>query len=316
MSTSSIRCGIVGTGAFAYTHAEAISINKEFVIAGAVDTDAARRAEFAKRNGGKAHASVDALLNQEEIDIAVICAPDHTHAAIATELLRHKNAPRLVIVEKPLCTSRQQMRELETLPQGLLQKIVIDHTRRFNPGVRRIRDLIASGKLGDLQSVRWRYYAGWLHVGVHFIDLLRMFFGDMTCISAQKQGIDRFSEDPLLGVDLRSQRFPAAQIHMDGISEHPYKIFDGEFFFSAGRIRMDWNEVFIDTAGDVFAGTPRLVHAEHFTIQSPLESLQVLYASSAAFLRNGNTEIFDIAGFSQARGTMDVLFSAREAAGL
>jgi predicted dehydrogenase len=56
--------------------------------------------------------------------------------------------------------------------------LVINHNRRFNPNYRRLRDLVAEGKLGELSSGTIRWGNGRLgNVGTHMLDALAMLTG-------------------------------------------------------------------------------------------------------------------------------------------
>jgi len=192
----------------------------------------------------------------------------------------------------------------------------VDHSRRFLPGFQKLQRMIQARELGELLSVHWRYYAGWLRNGVHIVDLLRMLFGECTCLAANVKCVDRYPHDPLLDVTLKSERFPKASILLEGVPEHPYQILEGECFFTGGRLRVHFDDVFIDRLKPGYAGAKSLEFDEHMKAESALDALKNLYAAGAAFLIKGERQALDSANLAEARATMQILFDARTKANL
>lgn len=309
MKKKFLRCGIIGTGTFAAVHAAAIKSCDADFVAG-YDIDSLHVQKFVSAWGGEVAESLNALLH-ESLDLVIIATPNETHADFVRLMCTHPDAPRMAIVEKPLCTSWAELDDLQKVAASAKTAIIVDHTRRFNAGFVRLQNLIASNSLGNLLSARWRYYAGWLHTGVHAVDTLRMLIGDLQCLHANKKAVDRFPDDPLLDVKLKALKFPQAEVLLEGVVEHPYKVFEADLTFSKGRIRIDWEDVFIDRAQETAFGTPQLLFDEHFKVESTEESMENLYEMSRDFLHGKDRHILDIAGFDMARGTMEVLFDAQ-----
>ncbi len=311
----SLRAAIIGTGSFSTSHAAALAASPDITLAGACDIDPVRLAAFGKEWKCEEYATWEKLLEHESPDIVTIATPDETHARMIKDVASHTHAPRLIIVEKPLCMSEEELRDLEASIPTVKTMIVVEHSRRFNAGFMELRTLIESGELGTFTGGLWHYYAGWFHVGVHAVDTLRMLLGELQCVSAKKQSVDRYEQDPLLRAELKSVQFPEAEIILEGIPEHPYKIFEAELRFSKGRIRIQWENIAIDRAEqDTYA--PALFQSETKKAEPIEKALSRLYSISAALLSKNDTKLLDIAGFAEARGTMDILFEAKRLASL
>lgn len=82
-----------------------------------------------------------------DIDLVVIATPSFTHFELARASIA---AGKHVLVMKPLTTRADQAEELCALAerQGVL--VAVDHTFVFTPAVRKMRDLIDRGEVGDL----------------------------------------------------------------------------------------------------------------------------------------------------------------------
>src|SRR5947208_6130516 len=87
------------------------------------------------------------LLTSPEIDAVAVVTPVSTHfdlAKVALENGKH------VFIEKPFTSTTQQAEELIELAERKNLRIMVDHTFLFTGAVRKIRQLIEEGALGDL----------------------------------------------------------------------------------------------------------------------------------------------------------------------
>ena len=87
------------------------------------------------------------LLDNPEIDAIAIATPVHAHYELA---LRALQAGKHVLVEKPMTsTSEQAIRLIDEAKRRNLV-LCVDHTFVYTGAVRRIKELVGSGKLGDI----------------------------------------------------------------------------------------------------------------------------------------------------------------------
>lgn len=144
-------------------------------------------------------ASSDELLRLAGIDAVVIATPNHTHFEIARQALL---AGKHVVVDKPLTVTAAQARELKDLAHDRSLILSAFHNRRWDADFLTLRALIASGQLGELQSLesnfdryrpevrpRWREQAGegaglWYDLGPHLLDQALQLFGRPVSIEA------------------------------------------------------------------------------------------------------------------------------------
>jgi predicted dehydrogenase len=87
------------------------------------------------------------LINDPQIDAVVIATPVSTHFELAMSALK---AGKHVLVEKPLAARSDQARKLVDEAAARKLVLLVDHTFVYTDAVRKIRDLIASGQLGDI----------------------------------------------------------------------------------------------------------------------------------------------------------------------
>src|SRR6266571_3179437 len=87
------------------------------------------------------------LLTSPQIDAVAVVTPVGTHFELAKVALENG---KHVFVEKPFTATTQQAEELIELADRKNLRIMVDHTFLFTGAVRKIRQLIEEGVLGDL----------------------------------------------------------------------------------------------------------------------------------------------------------------------
>jgi predicted dehydrogenase len=89
----------------------------------------------------------DRMLLSPDVDAVAIATPLSTHYPLAKAALE---AGKHVFVEKPMTTTSAQARELIALAQRKKLTLMVDHTFVYTGAVRKMRELITGGDLGDL----------------------------------------------------------------------------------------------------------------------------------------------------------------------
>jgi predicted dehydrogenase len=87
------------------------------------------------------------VLNATDIDAIAVVTPVWTHFELSKKALENG---KHVFVEKPFTTTAAQAEELIELAQRKKLTIMVDHTFLFTGAVRKIRQLVDDGTLGDL----------------------------------------------------------------------------------------------------------------------------------------------------------------------
>lgn len=87
------------------------------------------------------------ILKNNEIDLVCIATPTSSHFTLAKAAIE---AGKHVLIEKPICQTSDQAKQLNNLATAHNVKIFVDHTFIFAPAVQQIADQVESGALGDL----------------------------------------------------------------------------------------------------------------------------------------------------------------------
>jgi predicted dehydrogenase len=96
----------------------------------------------------RVYEDLDLLLTGESPDFVDIASPPAYHAGAARAALE---AGAHVLVEKPLCLNRDDLRQLRSLAHSRGRLLFCVHNWKHSPVYRRAFDLIAAGRLGELR---------------------------------------------------------------------------------------------------------------------------------------------------------------------
>jgi predicted dehydrogenase len=159
------RAAIVGTGAIATSHAEAVRAEGDRIeLVAVVDVDEARAAAFAQQWGVPGvHGDLEALLDAEELDVVFVCTPPRSHVPLALEALA---ADVHVLVEKPPALSLSEIDTLIAAERTSAGRVATVFQHRFGPAAIRLRRMVAEGLLG--RSLVAKSDTLWYRDGAYF----------------------------------------------------------------------------------------------------------------------------------------------------
>ena len=102
--------------------------------------------------------SYSEALRDEAIQAVAIATPAETHGFMVREALL---AGKDVLVEKPLCLSAEQGRELVDLARKCGRILMVGHLLWYHPAVLKLHELVETGELGRIQYI----YSNRLNLG-------------------------------------------------------------------------------------------------------------------------------------------------------
>jgi len=188
-----LRVGIQGAGWVSGEHIKAYKNNPNcqvVAISSRKLSSAQGKAQEAGLTDAKCLTDYDALL--KEVDVVSICTPQHLHA---DETVRAANAGKHILIEKPICTSLEELKAMRDAVRKNKVKTLAGFVLRWNPLFETIKAMIADDALGnvyyveaDYQSHLGGWWSGWETVrpkeigvssfitsGVHAVDAMRWF---------------------------------------------------------------------------------------------------------------------------------------------
>jgi predicted dehydrogenase len=87
------------------------------------------------------------LIRNPAVDAVIIATPVSSHFDLAIEALKEN---KHVLVEKPLTASSAQAKKLIEESERRKKVLLVDHTFTYTGAVRKMRELVTSGQLGDI----------------------------------------------------------------------------------------------------------------------------------------------------------------------
>jgi predicted dehydrogenase len=218
------------------THARAYHSHPDFQLSAVVDTNADSLTKFQQVwDVPRVYTSPGELCESEWLDVVSVCSPDRFHYQQSIDLLKSQARPKVLLIEKPVCTEPEQLERLRSLASECGTTVAVNHTRRYDPAHREAAHLIQSGMFGRLVSGRCDYYGGWLHNATHVVDTLRMLLNDEpTVISSKVSGTGKPGDEDL-DVTLL---FGGAEVRIEAFDERHYQLFQSELRFERGIVRL------------------------------------------------------------------------------
>jgi predicted dehydrogenase len=189
--------GLIGCGAIGEFRAQALKQTPKAELKQVVDALPERSAAFAARFGVRAAATIDDLLASPGIDAVIVSTPPNLHREHCEKALR---AGKHVLCEKPLASTVDDCYRIVKTAAACGKTLATGFNYRFYPAVVKARELIADGRIGEVDHVK--SFAGhpggpefthrWVHDatimgggalmdnGIHAADLTLHFLGEIV----------------------------------------------------------------------------------------------------------------------------------------
>ncbi|HIE52740.1 MAG TPA: Gfo/Idh/MocA family oxidoreductase [Armatimonadetes bacterium] len=144
-----MRVGIIGSGGWASRYGVALqnSTKAELVaVAGG-----SRAPAYAERFGLRLEESVESLCAAPDLDLVIVACPHGFHAQYSIAAL---DQGKHVLVEKPMATTVEDCDRMIEAAQRNRVKLMVAHSRRYFPLVRKAKELLDAGEIGPILMMR------------------------------------------------------------------------------------------------------------------------------------------------------------------
>lgn len=170
MTARKIRLGMIGGGIGSMIgdmHRLASAHAGFELVAGVLSSTKARADESAAKAGiapERSYATFAEMAEREAvrkdgIEAVAILTPNHLHAPAARAFME-KGVH--IVCEKPMTANLAEAEELVALARARNAAFIVTHSYTGFPMVRRAREIVAAGTLGEIRSVRSTYLQGWM----------------------------------------------------------------------------------------------------------------------------------------------------------
>jgi len=152
-----IGVGFIGFGLIGKRHVLDFQLQPDVDLVAVAETHRGRREEATSLMGtsAKGYGDFRALLDQRSVDAVVVSTPDHWHALMTMMACA---AGKDVYVEKPLTLFVREGRWMIEVAKRHQRIVQVGTQQRSGPHYQRARELIRSGYLGPVSSVRMAAY--------------------------------------------------------------------------------------------------------------------------------------------------------------
>lgn len=134
-------------------HARCLSEMPEAELLAIADASEARGRDLAEMYGCRSYTDHVAMLNSEKPDAVVIAVPTPLHLQVALDAIE---AGCHVLIEKPLACDALEAQTIIERARANDVRLAVGHVERFNPAVRKLKEIMDEGTLGRILSVSAR----------------------------------------------------------------------------------------------------------------------------------------------------------------
>ena len=154
-----IRWGIVGPGKIARKFASDLLLVDDAEVTAVASRSLERAQEFAEEyNVEHTFGSYDALFQSGTVDVVYIATPHNFHKELSVKALENGIG---VLCEKPMGVNRAEVVEQVNASKQNNAFLMEAMWSRFNPSIRKVKELVDEGVVGDLKYVHadFAFYA-------------------------------------------------------------------------------------------------------------------------------------------------------------
>lgn len=254
---SPVRFGIVGAGAIAQAYAQAFGQSEHVELCATADSRIESAEAMAEANGCAAFQSAGSMIDEMDLDAAIVCTPPITHRDVCCELLSRGIH---VLCEKPLSIDSATAREMIDVAEQNDVVFTMASKFRYVADVTLAKAVVESGLIGEVvmfenvftgrvdMSQRWNsdpaISGGGVLIdnGTHSVDITRYFLGGLSEVQVMEgNNIQDLPVEDTVRMFVRSDSGVLGSIDLSWSvnKEQPYFI---AIYGSAGTLLIGWQE--------------------------------------------------------------------------
>lgn len=154
MDHKDMMIGIVGFGGMGNWHRETIETIEGLSLAGIYDIQEPQVAK-AKELGIHAYESLEAMLQDERIDLILIATPNDVHKSIAIQAMR---AGKHVVSEKPVTLNSSDLQEMIETAEETGRLFTVHQNRRWDEDFLTMKKIFDEQRLGEVFRIESRVH--------------------------------------------------------------------------------------------------------------------------------------------------------------
>ncbi|MDM7950729.1 NAD-dependent epimerase/dehydratase family protein [Hydrogenophaga sp.] len=172
MNNQKLKVGFIGAGYIASWHANALIETGVATLAAVCDPSLKSAKGLAESFGARAYLSLDAMLEQEQLDAVHVLSPPHLHCMQALAAL-HKGCH--VLVEKPFALTPEEAAEMLATSEKVHKLVAVNHNFLALHSYQRLKDALTQGLIGKVHRLEanWHLPLSPLRSGPYGLWMLR-----------------------------------------------------------------------------------------------------------------------------------------------
>lgn len=144
-----IDVAVIGAGNMGKNHARTYSELEGVKLVAIADVSENAK-QLAEKFGCRYYKNYMDMLSKERLDAVSVCVPTSLHYTVAKDII---SKGVNLLVEKPITRDVKEADEMVRLAEAKGVKLAVGHIERFNPAVRKLKEIIDDDKLGDITSM-------------------------------------------------------------------------------------------------------------------------------------------------------------------
>lgn len=183
---SKIKTAIVGIGNMGKNHLRTYLGIESISLLAIADLNKAEGQKLADNCSGKFYEDYKKMILEEKPELVSICVPTSFHYEVAKFCIENGCH---VLLEKPISMNYQHGEELINLAKQKNVKFFVGHIERFNPAVKKVKEIIQKGEIGEITAIMARRVGGFppqikdadiaVDLAIHDIDIVNYLMEDV-----------------------------------------------------------------------------------------------------------------------------------------
>jgi len=192
-----MNCALVVLGSMGQNHYKTILANDSINFVGVVEPNT----EMVNNINVQHYKDVESLLENEQVDFAVIATPTSTHLEVAKKFLE-KGID--LLVEKPIARNSAEAKQMIKIAHKNKCKLIVGHIERFNPAIQAVLPRLKNEDIIHFEASRMSGYPKRItdvgvkvDLSIHDVDLMNLLSPSniSECYSLESSNINENNDD-------------------------------------------------------------------------------------------------------------------------
>lgn len=240
-----LKAAVIGVGNMGKNHVRTYFEIENIDLAAVTDLNEKLGSETAQTYKTEYFKDYQEMLATIKPDMVSICVPTAYHFAVAKDCIK---AGVNLLLEKPITMDVKEGQELIAMTKKHKVKMLIGHIERFNPAVKKVKEMIDKGELGEITSIMARRVGGFppqikdaniaVDLAIHDIDIANFLLGELpqeVVMAKRKSHIQRREDSVEIFMKYKSA---SAYVQANWIT--PVKIRKLNITGTEGYLEMDY----------------------------------------------------------------------------